>query len=295
MNKVPSTGDPALPGQDNPTPEFTAAVAAAVGDIFNCGEPATTRIEIYIPSETLGHHVLDGVSYYCDRHAGEILEVISWDTDDSIRVERTALTDQDKACGSGWDFTALNAETVELMVRLSHRLRDADRRERQAFASGYVQGVTARLTGTGHAFTVEADGTEADKFRWLCRCGWVTFQYPAGTDQTPIHKRLTDHVFAATAVDERTAKALEVDSCSCPREVPEKHAHCLYLRRMASTGKLTQVVVEARWMGQRLETLNWTLNERGLSQAAEWVHRHGAVWMESGARVEPGELARWLA
>lgn len=348
-------------------------------DVPGCGEPATTRIEIYVPrdGEARGH--LDGILYHCEQHAGEILEVISWDTG-NITTRRTSLRDPNIRCGSGWDFVAgraidapgttqpsepdvfgddhpvivavINAltfggwvpaetisreraerlldcwahrgeltdrevdavlarfpeaptgsatgpvtvETAELVMRLDAKVRDVEDRERRAFASGYVQGVTARLTGTGHAFTVEADDEEADKFQWLCRCGWVTHQYPAGSEQEPIHKRLTGHVFEATAVDERTATALEVDGCSCPPEVGD-HRHKLYVRRLASTGKLAHIVIDAHWTGGRMETLCWPLTQQGLEAAQRWVSEHAAQW-EDGSPVTGEVLARrgewWL-
>lgn len=283
MNKLPNSGD-------LPLPEPTGTVAASV-DILNCTTPATARIEVYVPREGLDGYVLDSVMHLCDRHAQEILEVISWDTGD-VRTERTALAEHDKPCGSSWDFGAIGAmrrQDVELVRRLDAKVRDVERRERKAFASGYIQGVTARLTGTGHAFTVVADDTEADKFMWLCRCGWMTIQYPAGTEQDPIHKRLTDHVFEATAVDERTATALEVEGCSCPAEIPDGHKHILYVRRLASTGKLAHIVVKSNARGTSAESLCWPISEAGIARAQEWCDRHGAEW-DNGERVKAGDL-----
>jgi hypothetical protein len=76
-------------------------------DAFDCGDPATTRIEIYTPGDGHAHSKLDGVTYTCDRHAAELLEVISWDsigmTPHSVKLPE----DTEKKCGTGYDFVAM--------------------------------------------------------------------------------------------------------------------------------------------------------------------------------------------
>lgn len=189
-------------------------------------------------------------------------------------------------------------ETFAQLCELDARLREAREGHQRAYANGYVDGLNALVDGKrAHAFTVTADEEVIDKFRWLCACGWVTFQEPAGTEQTPIQTRLTAHIAEATAVDLRTARALAVDGCSCPPEVGD-HWHKLYVRRLASTGKLTSIVVEARWYDQtgsaRMEVLCWPLTKNGVADAVSWVREHAAKW-DDGTPVTAEELARRAA
>ncbi|MFC6017571.1 hypothetical protein ACFP2T_15315 [Plantactinospora solaniradicis] len=41
-----------------------------------CGQPSTTRIEIYTPTATAAHGSFDGAAYGCDRHAMEIVSAL---------------------------------------------------------------------------------------------------------------------------------------------------------------------------------------------------------------------------
>lgn len=163
---------------------------------------------------------------------------------------------------------------------------------RRAFGQGYVTGVLANLDGRGHAFIVEAVDDSTDTYQWLCRCGWMTFQYAPGSEQTPIETRLIEHMRAATAVDQRTAKAFEVDGCSCPPEIGEDHRHELYFRTLASTGQLAEIVVDATWCGGRVETLCWPLSHRGAVLAGRWVDKHPAHWRHAGSPVAAEDLIR---
>lgn len=80
--------------------------STTAADLPACGEPATTRIELFAARDGRAHGSLDGVMYLCDRHADEFVEAANWDSTGTISPHRTALTDRDILCGTGWDFVA---------------------------------------------------------------------------------------------------------------------------------------------------------------------------------------------
>lgn len=287
-------------------------------DVPACGEQATTRIETFAPRDGRAHGHLDGIMYLCDRHADDFLEMAGDTT-----TQRTALTARDILCGAGWDFVAGRAiepetsdDTLDLLQRIDRRLKDADKAYAYGMADGiehvvhssdladvresYRLGRQVEVIRAGHAFAVKAIEDRVDWWAWTCRCGWLTLQAPTGFEQTPIEQRLIEHATEATAIDVRTALALDVDGCSCPAEIGE-HRHKLYVRRLASTGKLAHIVVEALWYDHigsaRKEVLCWPLSEGNLAKVQQWVSDHAARW-EDGTPVVVEDLARrgagWL-
>lgn len=255
---------------------------------LDCFAVAVNRIEIYVPGEAT-EPTLDGYTNACAKHTAELLEVVGWDVD-GVTAHCVALPDGSTAvCGSSQDF-ATDAQALE---RIDAKLREARQAQRQAHAAGYCKGVAAQIDGRGHALFVEADEDRADTFAWVCACGWMTIQYPALTEQNPIQSRLIEHVTQARAIDERTAKALEIDGCSCPSEVGD-HRHEVYFRRLASTGQVAHIVVDSFWMGGRMELLCWPISARGIALAQQWVSEHAARWHD-GSPVVTEDLARRAA
>lgn len=138
MQNLSNPSDLPLPGSS------VAAAAAATDGPAACGEPVTTRIEVYVAIDG-GHHVLDGVRYFCSAHADGIIEALGWDTGDN-RAVRTEVPESDRRCGSGMDFTSISPDTAELLHRLDRRLRDADDRELEAYKLGHADGFAEGLT-----------------------------------------------------------------------------------------------------------------------------------------------------
>lgn len=113
-------------GNDHGTGEDSADMASNMPNVLSvCGEPATTRIEIYVPRDGVARGHLDGILYACLRHADDILEVIGWAPTGAVTTVRSWLIDSDIHCGSGWDFVAGRAiDPPEVRTEIRHAAAD---------------------------------------------------------------------------------------------------------------------------------------------------------------------------